>query len=138
MSQGVRAAGGIVIRSDPDGGARTLIVHRPHYDDWTFPKGKCEPGETDAQCAVREVEEETGLTCDLGDELPPISYVDHKGRPKQVRYWLMTVAAGDADGFVPNDEVDEVRWVELAAASPLLTYERDQAMADLVAARRTP
>ena len=61
--------------------AEVLVVHRPAYDDWTFPKGKVERGETDEDCAVREVEEETGLRCTLGRELPSTEYKDAKGRP---------------------------------------------------------
>ena len=113
----VRAAGGVVQR---DG--RLLLVHRPKYDDWTFPKGKCEPGEPDEACALREVEEETGLRCELGDELASTSYVDAKGRPKVVRYWLMRPLDGE---FAPTEEVDEVRWETPDEAASLLTWERD-------------
>ena len=67
-------------------------MHRPKYDDWTFPKGKVEPGETDEEAATREVREETGLDCALGEEFATVRYVDSKGRPKRVRYWMMTVA----------------------------------------------
>ena len=81
----VRAAGGIVSRKNERGEVEVLLVHRPHRGDWSFPKGKREPGETDEQCARREVWEETGLTCELGAELPPVSYRDAQGRPKTVR-----------------------------------------------------
>jgi 8-oxo-dGTP diphosphatase len=117
----VRAAGGVVLR---DG--NVVLVHRPKYDDWTFPKGKAEAGESDEACALREVAEETGLRCRLGDELPSTEYVDGRGRPKRVRYWLMHPVADD--GFSPNDEIDEVRWVTPEEASRLLSYERDQAL----------
>jgi 8-oxo-dGTP diphosphatase len=113
----VRAAGGLVVR---DG--EVLLVHRPRYDDWTFPKGKAEEGETDEDCALREVLEETGLQCRLGAEAGVTEYVDSKDRPKRVRWWLMEPVQGD---FVPNDEVDEVRWVEPATAAELLSYGRD-------------
>jgi 8-oxo-dGTP diphosphatase len=69
----VRAAGGLVHRvrsGEPDGVLEVLLVHRPKYDDWTFPKGKLDPGETFEDAAVREVEEEAGLSCTLGAELP--------------------------------------------------------------------
>ena len=122
LSDLVRAAGGLVVR---DG--EVLIVHRPQYDDWTFPKGKAEPGETDEECAVREVEEETGLRCELGDELPSTSYTDTLGRAKRVRYWRMRVAAGEL-AFV--HEIDAARWVTVAEAVELLTYERDVALLD--------
>lgn len=102
-----------------------LLVHRPAYDDWTFPKGKADPGESDEACAVREVEEETGLRCLLGRELPSTTYVDAKGRPKEVRYWVMEVAGG-ALRF--EHEVDEARWLPASEAAELLTYERDIAV----------
>jgi 8-oxo-dGTP diphosphatase len=99
-----------------------LIVHRPAYDDWTFPKGKCEPGEPDEACAVREVEEETGLVCALETELPSTSYADAAGRPKQVRWWRMRVEGGEL-AFL--NEVDDARWVTGEGATALLTYKRD-------------
>jgi 8-oxo-dGTP diphosphatase len=101
-------------------------VHRPRYDDWTFPKGKAEEGESDEENALREVHEETGLRCTLEDELPSTHYVDARGRPKRVRWWRMRPLADD--GFTPNDEVDELLWVDPAAAAELLTYERDRAL----------
>jgi 8-oxo-dGTP diphosphatase len=116
----VRAAGGVVAR---DG--RLLLVHRPQYGDWTFPKGKAEPGESDEACAVREVEEETGLRCELGAELPSTQYTDSRGRPKRVRWWRMEPVAG---AFAPTDEVDEIRWSTASEAAELLSYERDQAL----------
>jgi len=113
----VRAAGGLVLRA-----GEVLLVHRPRYDDWTFPKGKAEDGETDEDCALREVLEETGLECRLGAEAGMTEYVDSRGRPKRVRWWLMDPLRGD---FTPTDEVDEVRWVEPATAAELLSYGRD-------------
>ena len=118
----VRAAGGVVWRRGADGAVEVLVVHRPKYDDWSFPKGKLDPGETEEECALREVDEETGLRCELGEELPTTMYVDRKGRPKRVRYWAMTVSGG---AFTPNDEVDEIRWLPPAEASRLLTHARD-------------
>src|SRR3954470_18054454 len=100
----VRAAGGVVRQE-----TRILLVHRPRYDDWTFPKGKAEVGETDEHCALREVCEETGLRCLLVSELPSTTYTDSRGRPKRVRYWLMEPEGG---AFAPSREVDEVRWCE--------------------------
>ncbi len=118
----VQAAGGVVWRRSPAGRIEVLLVHRPRYDDWSVPKGKLDPGEDHATAAVREVEEETGLRCSLGPELASTSYVDRKGRPKQVRYWAMTATGGD---FTATDEVDEVRWVPLEEAGSLLSYARD-------------
>jgi len=120
----VRAAGGVVARDD-----RLLLVHRPKYDDWTFPKGKCEAGESDEACAVREVEEETGLRCELGGELPSTRYTDSRGRPKRVRWWRMEPVGGV---FAPTDEVDEIRWLSRDEAAELLSYGRDQALLDAV------
>ena len=122
----VRAAGGVVAR---DG--RLLLVHRPKYDDWTFPKGKAEPGESDEACAVREVEEETGMRCELDEELPSTHYTDSRDRPKRVRWWRMEPVAGE---FTPSDEVDEIRWLTPDEAAQVLSYGRDQA---LLAAVRT-
>ncbi len=102
-----------------------LLVHRPRYDDWTFPKGKCDVDEADEACALREVHEETGLVCRIAGEAGTTEYIDSKGRPKRVRWWLMEPLEGT---FSPNDEVDEVRWAEPAEASKLLSYDRDLAL----------
>ena len=118
VSERVDAAGGVVER---DG--KVLLVHRPRYDDWTFPKGKLDPGESFEDAALREVEEETGFRCALGRELPSTHY-EVKGRPKLVRYWLMTPQA--EPGFEPNDETDEVRWVTPDEARALLSYDPDR------------
>jgi 8-oxo-dGTP pyrophosphatase MutT (NUDIX family) len=114
----VRAAGGLVVR---DG--KVLLVHRPRYDDWTFPKGKADEGESDEDCALREVAEETGLRCRLDRELTSTEYVDSRGRPKRVRWWRMT-PVGD-DGFTPNEEIGELLWISPEDAARLLTYDRD-------------
>lgn len=130
MSDLVHAAGGVVRREVAEGGVEVLLVHRPRYDDWTLPKGKRDAGETDEACALREIEEESGLRCELGVELPSTRYTDHKGRQKVVRYWTATVVGGT---FTPNDEVDEVRWVAPDEARQLLTYERDRAVLEALA-----
>ena len=114
----VRAAGGVVMRD----GSEVLVVHRPKYDDWTFPKGKAEPGESHEECALRELEEETGFRCRLGPKLPSTRYRDSRGRRKVVRWWRMTIEAGE---FEPNREVDEIRWLLPEDAAALLTYDRD-------------
>jgi 8-oxo-dGTP diphosphatase len=125
----VRAAGGLVVRSRDSGAVDVVLVHRPAYDDWSFPKGKLHDGETEAEAAVREVEEETGLRCRLGRELGTASYHDSKGRPKTVRYWEMTPVDGELG---PANEIDEVRWVPLDEAAGLLTYARDRRFLALV------
>jgi 8-oxo-dGTP pyrophosphatase MutT (NUDIX family) len=121
LSEVVRAAGGIVLRGSGSE-AEVLLVHRPQYGDWTFPKGKVEPDESDEECAVREVEEETGLMCALGRELPSTTYLDAKKRPKAVRYWVMKVVGGTLRF---DFEVDAARWVMIGDAAELLTYPRD-------------
>ena len=124
----VRAAGGIVHRRGPGGEPEVLLVHRPRYDDWSLPKGKGDPGERDEETALREVEEETGLRCELGTPAGQTRYRDSKGRDKLVLYWLMAPPAnGDGVGsFVPNDEVDELRWYTIPEATERLTYAHDR------------
>jgi 8-oxo-dGTP diphosphatase len=126
VSAVVRAAGGIVVR-DSAHGPEVLVVHRPKYGDWTFPKGKAIADESDEDCARREVEEETGLICTLGDELPSTSYTDSAGRPKRVRYWRMEPIGGE---LAFRHEVDDARWVSPDDARSLLTYDRDVALLD--------
>ena len=122
----VRAAGGVPVRETRDG-LEVLVVHRASYGDWTFPKGKLEPAETDEECALREVLEETGLVCALEGELPSTAYRDGRGRPKEVRYWRLRVVGG-ALRF--DHEVDDARWVGPDEARALLTYARDLAVLD--------
>ena len=119
----VKASGGVVYRRGVDG-IEILAVHRPRYDDWSLPKGKLDAGESWEDAAVREVEEETGLRCVLGDELPPTSYRDNKDRFKVVRYWLMDATDGDSD-FDPDDEVDTLEWLPAEDAAERLSYDRD-------------
>ncbi len=123
----VRAAGGLVWRTDGDDRVEVLVVHRPRYDDWTMPKGKCDDGESWEDTAHREVLEETGFDAELGTELPSVAYRDHKGRTKLVRYWTMTVCSGT---FAPNDEVDDIAWLSLVEARTRLTYEHDTVVLD--------
>ena len=119
----VVAAGVVVWRP----GREVLLVHRPRYDDWSFPKGKLDPGEPAAVAAVREVGEETGLVVRLGRPLPGQRYPNGRSH-KRVHYWVgWAVGSDSVDGYVPNDEIDDVRWVPLDKAERLLTYERDVA-----------
>jgi 8-oxo-dGTP diphosphatase len=119
----VRAAGGVIVRDDPDGERRIVVVHRPRYDDWTFPKGKLLDGETHETAALREVEEETGLHCDLRQHLDAIEYRDRENRQKIVQYWIMTPRDGV---FLPSAEVDDLRWLSLREAESCLTYAHDR------------
>ena len=113
----VRAAGVLLFR---DG--RVLLIHRPSRDDWSFPKGKHEPGETDEQCALRELEEEVGLRVRLGERVGETRYDLADGRPKRVA-WFRGEADGEPEAL---DNVDEVRWVTPAEAAELLSYDRDR------------
>lgn len=129
----VRAAGGVVWRRGHTG-VEVLLVHRPRYDDWTLPKGKADPDESEDACALREVEEETGWRCRLGEDLGTVSYLDHGRRPKTVRYWAMEPLEG---AFEPHAEVDEIRWLPVAEAAALLSYIRDRdVLATFAAGRR--
>jgi 8-oxo-dGTP pyrophosphatase MutT (NUDIX family) len=128
----VLAAGGVVCRSG-DNGPEVVLVHRPKYDDWSLPKGKLDPGEDFEQAALREVEEETGMRCRLGEEIGEARYRDHKGRSKLVRYWAMQPESDG--GFEPNDEVDELRWVTPEQARTELTYGFDRELIERAARR---
>jgi 8-oxo-dGTP diphosphatase len=126
----VRAAGGLIVRRHA-GRLEVALVHRPVHQDWSYPKGKLEEGETFEDAAQREVLEETGLICRLVRFVGHTDYIDRKGRPKVVAYWVMSAVGG---AFAPNEEVDELRWVDVAAAGGLLSYERDRELLDVVTA----
>ena len=132
MTTEVRAAGGVV-RRRVDGQVLTVLVHRPRYDDWTFPKGKLLEGESFEEAALREVLEETSLECRIDAELPSLRYIDQAGRPKVVRYWSME--ALDGSELHPTDEVDEARWFTLAEARKMLSYDRDREVLDALTAQ---
>jgi 8-oxo-dGTP diphosphatase len=130
LSRDVLAAGAVVVRAK---GAEVLLVHRPKYDDWSFPKGKLDAGEHVAAAAVREVREESGVDIRLGVPLPIQRYGLGNERQKVVHYWIGHPVAGHDVEFVPNSEVDQICWVGWAEAEQLLSYRRDRAI--LAAAR---
>ena len=105
------------------GELQIAVVHRPLHQDWSYPKGKLDEGETFETAALREVHEETGLICRLVRFIGHTEYIDRKSRPKAVAYWVMAAEDGT---FSPNEEVDELRWLDLAEAAQLLSYERDR------------
>ena len=132
MSNLVHAAGGVVVRRAarvPWRRRQVLLVHRPKYDDWTFPKGKRDGDESDEETAVREVAEETGFECRLGADLGDVTYRDSMGRKKVVRYWVMDLPEGeDGEYFEANREVDAIRWLGVGEAARLLTYDHDRVL----------
>ena len=126
----ILAAGAVLWRARADG-VETALVHRPRYDDWSFPKGQSLPGEHVLLTAVREVAEEAGVRVALGRRLPSTHYIT-QGRPKWVDYWAGRPVSPDA--FAPGDEVDAMAWLPLAAAAERLSYAHDLAVLDGFAA----
>ncbi len=126
----VRAAGCVVWRPgtvEPE----VLLVHRPRYDDWSFPKGKLDPGETDLLAAVREVHEETGLHVSLGPPLPDQHYLIESGQAKVVSYWCgQPPGDGDVSTYKRNDEIDDLIWTPLIPARNWLSHPRDRELLD--------
>ena len=119
----VRAAGAVVTRRRGE----VLLVHRPKYDDWSFPKGKLDRGEHVVTAAVREVAEETGLDIRLGPALSSQRYKQSNGRWKTVEYWTgRALGSDDVSGYRPNDEIDAVEWVDWKDAQQRLTYSYDR------------
>lgn len=125
--QAILAAGAVLWRTaELDGGStdavEVAVVHRPRYDDWSLPKGKLDPGETEPVAAVREIEEETGYAAKLGRRLASVSYpVDQD--IKKVRYWAARALGGE---FVPNSEVDELLWLPVGSAMKRVQYPDDR------------
>jgi 8-oxo-dGTP diphosphatase len=126
----IQAAGGLVVRRQ-GGALQIAVVHRPMHQDWSYPKGKLEEGETLEEAAQREVLEETGYGCRLLRFIGHTEYIDRKGRPKVVAYWVMAAETG---AFAVNEEVDELRWLSVPEADQLLSYERDRELLAVVAA----
>lgn len=126
----IRAAGAVVWRPGA-AGPQVVLVHRPRYDDWSFPKGKSSGDEHPLQTAMREVAEETGLAVVIGRCLTASEY-EVDGRPKEVRYWAARCT--EALGFVPGREVDDLAWLDLTQAAARLSYQRDRILLDEFAA----
>jgi 8-oxo-dGTP pyrophosphatase MutT (NUDIX family) len=119
----ILAAGAVLWRpSDDDGGLKVAVIHRPRYDDWSLPKGKLDPGESEPVAAVREISEETGFSATLGRRLGTVRYPVEQGL-KQVRYWAARAGAGE---FAPNEEVDELRWLPVDQALDAVSYDFDR------------
>lgn len=124
----VRAAGCVVWRPGPEA-VEVLVVRRPPpHDDWSLPKGKLDPGERHRDAAVREVHEETGARGELGPKLTEVRYETAAGEDKRVRWWALRWTADD--GFEPNDEIVERRWVPLDEARRLVTWDTDRLVLD--------
>ncbi|HSM38824.1 MAG TPA: NUDIX hydrolase [Candidatus Limnocylindrales bacterium] len=124
----IRAAGGVLWRVDPTDPAavQVAVIHRPRYDDWSLPKGKLASGESETDCAIREVLEETGHHARMGRSLGETRYVKEMGgtaRPKVVRWWAMEATSG---AFVATREVDGLEWLSLGEAQERLTRETDR------------
>jgi len=139
----VRGGGGVVWRLSPSGSVEVVLVHHSIYAEWSLPKGKQDPGEELVACALREVAEETGLSCSPGERVATVHYVDRMGRPKAVHYWSMEPrgvgdidshvsmepqGAGDIDSHVlkPTMEIDDARWVRLDEAITEVELPRDR------------
>jgi 8-oxo-dGTP pyrophosphatase MutT (NUDIX family) len=127
----VRAAGGVVTRPAVGDGIEIALVHRPKYDDWTFPKGKLEAGETDEQAAVREVAEETGISGEVIGELGTIDFwfvADGRRIHKTVRHFLLRAVSGELSDA--DIEVSEVAWVALPQIAERLAYPDERGLVD--------
>lgn len=119
----VPAAGAVLWRTDESCGDPLIaVIHRARYDDWSLPKGKVDPGETEPVAAVREIIEETGQRSSLGRSLGSVSYPIPRGR-KVVHYWAARGLGGD---FTPGDEVDQLVWLPPKEASKRLSYPTDR------------
>ena len=118
----MRAAGALLWRENSELKIEIALIHRPRYDDWSLPKGKLEEGESSLRCAFREVIEETGITPQFGRELGSVEYKEPAGL-KRVKYWA---AKALTDEFLPNEEVDEIKWLEPVDALACATHESDR------------
>lgn len=122
-SQVILAAGGAVYRQTNENEFEVLLVHRPRYDDWSWPKGKCEDQESLVDCAIREVEEETGIVTEVGPVLCTITYLDQLKRTKAVTYYALEIVK--ISEHQPDDEIDRLAWVRLEDVNEWLTTASD-------------
>lgn len=125
----IRAAGGILQRATPRGD-EVMIVYRTRHQDWTLPRGDVRDGESFQEAALREVEEETGCSCQLGSYLGTLSYSDN-GIPKVVMFWKMTVVQEGTT--TDSEEIGEVAWMQLSSAVQKLTYSQEKALLSRIA-----
>jgi 8-oxo-dGTP diphosphatase len=125
----IKAAGGVVFRGTGDG-LEIACIYRSAREDWTFPKGKLDPGETFEVAALREVFEEIGFACEIESFIGATYYTHRKGKPKIVAYYLMHGASGE---FEPNAEVDDLVWLPVGEVREHLTWTHDKELFDLVA-----
>ena len=130
---GTQVAAGALVWRIRDGELQVLAVHRPRYNDWSWPKGKLINGETLPQCAIREVAEETGKEIVLGQPLPTLRYPIGAGKQKVVRYWAAQVANKESRAVrarprvksAPKHEVDRARWLTVEQAMTKITFPDD-------------
>jgi 8-oxo-dGTP diphosphatase len=120
----IRAAGGIIQRVTPHGD-EVLIVFRKRHQDWALPKGEVQDGESFQEAAIREVEQETGCTCELGNYLGTISYADH-GTPTVVMFWKMNVVRESATS--ETQQIDQAVWIDVPSAIQKLSQTQEKAL----------
>jgi 8-oxo-dGTP diphosphatase len=120
----IKAAGGILQRSTPRGD-EVMVVYRKRHQDWTLPRGKVKDGESFQEAAMREVEDETGCSCRIGNYLGTISYSDN-GVPKVVLFWKMTLV--EEKGSRNNEQIGEALWLQVPAAIERLTHAQEKAL----------
>lgn len=123
------AAGALCWRPGSDGELELLLVRSARWGDWSWPKGKLNPGESLPECAVREVLEETGFRLELGVPLPRVSYVLPDGQDKTVHYWAAR-ARDSGPRTASADEIADVEWLSVPAARERLSRPGDRAPLD--------